>query len=88
MRRKKWVKEDSPEAILLVKKNCLETEAGIFDNNLKLLETLLKGFIPTGAGSIMAGLPENLREYFNMSAGMPSVYSSKEIEQWAEADYE
>lgn len=36
----------------------------------------------------MAGLPENLREYFNMSAGMPSVYSSKEVEQWAAAEYE
>lgn len=88
MRRKKRVKEDSPEAILLVKKKCLETEASILDNNLKLLDSLLKGFIPTGASSIMAGLPEKLREYFNMSADMPAVYSSKEIEQWAKADYE
>ena len=88
MRRKKRVKEDSSEAILLVKKKCLETEAGILDNNLKLLEALLKGFIPTGAGSIMAGLPENLREYFSLSADMPAVYSSKEIEQWAKAGYE
>lgn len=39
MRRKKRVKEDSPEAILLVKKKCLETEAGILDNNLKLLDS-------------------------------------------------
>lgn len=88
MRRKKRVKEDSPEANLLIKKKCLETESGILDNNLELLDSLLKGFIPTGASSIMAGLPEKLREYFNMSADMPAVYSSKEIEQWAKADYE
>ena len=88
MRRKKRVKEESAEAILLIKKKCLETEAGILDNNLKLLETLLKGFIPTGAGSIMAGLPENLREYFSLSTDMPAVYSDKEIEQWAAAKYE
>ena len=88
IRRKKRVKEGSAEANLLIRKKCLETEAGILDNNLKLLETLLKGFIHTGAGSIMAGLPENLREYFNTSAGMPAVYSSKEVEQWAAAEYE
>lgn len=88
VRRKKRVKEESDEAILLIKKKCLETEAGILDNNLKLLETSLKGFIPTGAGSIMAGLPENLREYFSLSTDMPAVYSGKEIEQWATAKYE
>lgn len=88
VRRKKRVKEESDEAILLIKKKCLETEAGILDNNLKLLETSLKGFIPTGAGSIMAGLPENLREYFSLSTDMPAVYSGKEIEQWAAAKYE
>lgn len=88
MRRKKRVKEGSPEANLLIKKKCMETEAGILDNNLILLENLLKGFIPAGGGSIMAGLPDNLREYFSLSADMPAVYSGKEIEQWAAADYE
>ena len=88
IRRKKRVKEGSAEANLLIRKKCLETEAGILDNNLKLLETLLKGFIPTGAGSIMAGLPENLREYFSLSTDMPAVYSDKAIEQWAAAEYE
>ena len=88
LRRKKRIKEGSPEAIMLIKKRCLETEKGILDNNINLLEALIDGFIPTGASSIIAGMPENLREYFSMASYQSAVYRSKELEQWAMAHYE
>lgn len=88
IRRKKRIKENSPEAVLLIRKKCLETEKSILDNNIGLLDTILKGFIPTGAGSIMAGIPENLREYFPTVACTATAYANEEMLKWAEADYE
>ena len=88
IRRKKRIKENSPEAVLLIRKRCLETEKSILDNNIGLLDTILKGFIPTSAGSIMAGIPENLREYFPTVACTATAYANEEMLKWAEADYE